>query len=380
MDWTKFSVCFLLTIAPPALLAQEQKAVDVAVASDSACALYKSGEVYCWGDLPVYEADSLPFEAWKVEGIPPADSISIGRFGACAISAKGDLWCWGLDLQTTVRQKATELPSKPFKVAGLPPVKEVDFGYVHQCALGRDDGGLWCWGYNPEGELGTGDKESRADPEQVNLPRPVETFSTGTNNTCAILTYGEAACWGTDMPGGGGGIERSIVIGSLVPVFLDIKDVGLFTQIANGRNFMCAIRKPKRTLFGTRRGITCWGSNIFRQLGTDHPKLPTPVGGIGDVDRIKGASDIDATYFQVCAVEKGEVLCWGHHDSFVAGEGKAPWKQASLTNATRVGIGENYACAVENGKVLCWGSRLKDGGDLIEGMDDQTAVPVPGLP
>jgi alpha-tubulin suppressor-like RCC1 family protein len=43
--------------------------------------------------------------------------------------------------------------------------REITAGFSHACAL-ADDGGVWCWGSNQEGEVGTDDSPSRV-PERV---------------------------------------------------------------------------------------------------------------------------------------------------------------------------------------------------------------------
>ena len=346
-------VAFLLCIVFLIRCAEAAQAIDVSVSQGLGCGVYDDGSVYCWGDFPRLASD----EAIRITELPPAVSIATGRFGGCAIDHQSLVRCWGLDYQRSVAEGKNIVSMKPFPVHGLPRVKSVSLGFGHFCALSLE-GEIWCWGDNPCGEIGCGDKEFKPSPVQVALPLPAISLSTGVNNTCAVLNTGQVSCWGSDNPTRSG---MPFVYESTEPIFLDPFVVGLFKQVANGRNFACGIT--------VRSKVTCWGSNIMGQIGAKEPRISGGLSGIGEVDNIDDAVDLDASYFFACAVEQGKVICWGNPSSV----GKTGVVEG-IENATRVGAGTQFACAVDAGSIKCWGQ------PLYEGMSPTNPVSVPGLP
>jgi alpha-tubulin suppressor-like RCC1 family protein len=355
----------ILVVAAPA---RPAAAIDVAVGGFHACALYDDGAVWCWGAFPG-EEPQLPFTAWRVAPLPPAESIAVGRFGACATLLFGELRCWGIDYQRSAMADAPVTTRTPFKVEGLPPVAEVALGYVHHCAR-THAGEVWCWGDNPCGELGCGDLLPHAIPRRVPDVTGAISVGAGINNSCAILGSGQLTCWGSDNPTMPG---HPFVYESGDPVAFDPRVFGRFADVANGRNFGCGIRRSG--------AVTCWGSNVLGQLGNADLRLGTPIGGLAEVTGITAATDLDAAPFAACAVEAGAVTCWGQPEwEPVRNAGQAPWQVPGLTGAERVGIGRAFACAVAAGRVLCWGAEEHEGAPLIEGMHPRNPRLVAGLP
>lgn len=341
------------------------EAVDVSVGDAHGCALYENGSVWCWGAYPGEDVDP-PYTAKRVLDLPYATSIASGRLGSCAVDTKQNLWCWGVDYQRSVRANSMILSTKPFLVEGLPPVALSDLGFDHQCAI-SNAGDVWCWGGNSCGEIGCGDTDTHAEPVQVLYVYDVIALSTGVNNTCVILEWGQLSCWGSDNPTGAGG--GAFIYESTEPLVFGIKELGEFVDVANGRNFACGIR--------TSGKVTCWGSNYMGQLGSDELRLGDGLVGIGEVDGITDAEDIDLGLFHGCAVQQGKVICWGVFDITTT---KLPFSVPGINNATRVGTGNLFNCAVDAGQVVCWGEAKLNGVPVIEGIGQNMPVPVPGLP
>lgn len=348
--------------------AAAEEATDVAVAEAHACALYDNGDVYCWGDLPG-DFPSIPFTAWKVEGLPPANSIASGRFGACAVDKKGGLWCWGTDLQRSMRELEHVVSRKPFRVEGLPPVSTVALGFVHQCAIAAN-GGVWCWGENPCGEVGCGDKDPRNEPTLVPYVGNAVSVSAGVNNTCIVMNDGQLSCWGSDNPTMPD--QTPFVYDSPEPLIFSRDTIGELRHVANGRNFACGLRRDGK--------ITCWGSNIMGQIGTASPRVGFELVGIGEVEGIDSATDLDASYFKACAIQAGDAYCWGNLEAGDWISQTDPVSILRLGSATRIGVGEPFSCAIVDSRVLCWGLEGVDDVAVIPGMRPENAVPVPGLP
>lgn len=346
-------------------------AVDVDVSEFLGCALYDDGGVYCFGQFPGQEFEQ-PIIAQKVLGLPPAASIATGRFGACAIEISGLLWCWGLDYQRSERSQELVLSNRPFQVEGLPKVRAVDMGFNHICAISVSQE-AWCWGMNTCGEVGCGHSDPVPEPKKVPYSEGVQHISAGVNNTCATFSGGELVCWGTDNPTQPG---RPFIYESPDPTLLHEEYFGKMGQVSNGRNFACGIRRGGE--------VTCWGSNIMGQLGTETPRLSEGAIGIGEVEGVTDAKDIDASYFNACAVQNSQVICWGaplfKSTSEAGAMSQPPTPVTGIEGATSVSLAPPFGCAVASGQVMCWGEEEFEGKPLIEGMTPTNPVVVPGMP
>jgi len=93
----------------------------------------------------------------------------------------------------------------------LDDVLQVSAFADHTCAV-RRDGTAWCWGYNDDGELGSGDDSDAMNPRPVCLQGShtesdcvplddVASIELGEKHACARLASGELWCWGDNKWG-----------------------------------------------------------------------------------------------------------------------------------------------------------------------------------
>lgn len=74
----------------------------------------------------------------------------------------------------------------------------VSAGFEHLCALDAR-GGVWCWGYGTEGEIGDGARSTRTTPTRLPDLAPATSIWAGERSTCAILRDDTVWCWGANF-------------------------------------------------------------------------------------------------------------------------------------------------------------------------------------
>ena len=291
-----------------------------------------------------------------------------GYVHACAI-VDGGVQCWGANPNGQLGNNSTTDSYVPSPVVGLSSgVTAISAGQYSACAL--VNGGVQCWGDNTHGELGNNSTTNSLVPVQVSgLTSNVTAISTGNDNnedhTCAIVNGG-AWCWGDNQDGQ---LGNNSTTNSPVPVQV----VGLTSgvqAIYAGSLQTCAI---------VNGGAWCWGDNAtYGGLGnnsTTSSSVPVQVSGL-----TSGVQAIGTGEFGGCAIVNGGVQCWGEsvHGENGNGSGatsKVPVQVTGLTSgATALVVGTTHRCALVNGGIKCWGNNQF--GELGNGSTTNSSVPV----
>lgn len=165
-------------------------------------------------------------------------------------------------------------PLEPFSNAA-----RVMAGQGHTCAS-RDDGSVWCWGDNSNGQIGNGQENTFGEPAQTWEPGGAGYFSGASDNgmhgegaghSCVRKSDGTVWCWGGNWLGqlGVGMNDESYVPAQV----LGTDGVGLLedvTQLSTGGVSNCALLDD-----GT---VRCWGGNVSREVGDETDvERPAPV-------------------------------------------------------------------------------------------------------
>lgn len=212
---------------------------------DYSCALTESGGVKCWGgnqygQLGDGSTDDRAVPVDVVDLATGVTAIAAGVDHTCALMRAGGVRCWGSNHAGELGDGSTDDRTIPVDVAGLAGrVVAITAGYEYTCALldggavqcwGSGDtgsqvdvaglaagtvadadshtcgitssGGVWCRGYNSNGELGDGTTADRDDPvDVIGLASGVRAVAAGTDHTCALMDGGGVRCWGSNEIG-----------------------------------------------------------------------------------------------------------------------------------------------------------------------------------
>jgi alpha-tubulin suppressor-like RCC1 family protein len=213
------------------------------------------------------------------------------------------------------------------------------------------EGDVLCWGDNEAGNLGNGDTTSSSTPVKVvGLPGPASAVSVGTWSVCALTRAGGVYCWGNGPDGELGNGTTPRAQSTAVPV------TGLSSgavEVSVGQGTACA-RKNDGT-------VQCWGASGLGLLGNaDAPTYAlTPVV----VSGVTGATSLSVGANVACAVQGGQVYCWGGLDGMgELGTGALEGSDTPVAVAglppgmTKVAAGEDWVCAIaQSGGAFCWG-------------------------
>lgn len=258
-------------------------------------------------------------------------SIAAGGTASYAVLLDGSLYAFG----GNAAGQLAEDPNNAFVNQCTPPVvcryqpvavqmftkaTRVAAGWDHACAI--DDGKVWCWGSNDEGQLGH-------DPSM------------------------DGTCGGSDA---GPGVKCKPT-----PTQVTLP-AGKAVDVAAGKGFTCARTDAK--------DVYCWGTKtnaVTGRTGSGFDATPNKLTfPASDVEEIAVGGPTQPTHG--CARRtSGEVWCWGKNDVGQLGQASpavsaTPVMVQNVQQAQQLVVGENTACTFRaNGTALCWGSHARGG-------------------
>jgi alpha-tubulin suppressor-like RCC1 family protein len=367
----------------------------LAAGNNHSCALLGDGSVLCWGTRGEGGVAILgdgygglqpqPIVVTTDGSTVVGGAVAAGFEFSCAIVG-GGVRCWGSGDYGQVGngggQPDSAVPvTVSYSGAPLSGIVEVATGSRHACAR-RDDGTVYCWGYNSSGQVGSGTTGGILTPVIVALAGPATGLAAGTNHSCAALMDGSAQCWGSNDSGqlgtGTGNTPTPTLVQGLAGAEV--------TAIAAGAFHTCAVVKS-----GAATGaVRCWGSNGFGQLGN-----PAAGSGVSSTpvhtDLLDGtssqAASISAGAYHTCAsLLSGKAVCWGLGGSGRLGNGSTQSAPAptlvksidglgDLADVATVEAGNFHSCArLTSGALRCWGANIQ--GQLGTGGFADSSLPV----
>ena len=281
--------------------------VSISAGWNHACAVTSSGGVKCWGDNTYGQLG----DGTTTDRLTPVDvsgltsgvvAVSAGKYHTCALTVSGGVKCWGYNGQgqlgdTTLTSRTTPVDVHGFE-SGVASITAIAAGGSHTCAVDKS-GKAYCWGYNAYGQVGDGTTTTRTIRTSVSgLTSGVSRVAAGGDHTCALLNSGGMKCWGLNSDGQ---VGDGTTTNRNTPVDVSGLTSGVAT-IQVGGTSTCAIT--------TSAGLKCWGDNSAGQVGdgTTTDRL-TPVDLSGLTGGVIGA---DAGVTRACALlVDGTVKCWG---------------------------------------------------------------------
>jgi alpha-tubulin suppressor-like RCC1 family protein len=344
------------------------------------CILTNSGKIKCWGRNDVGELGngtvSSGSTAKDVVGLlDPIKKVTAGFNHTCAVTDLGTVKCWGQNNYNVLGNTSISgFSATPMDVLNLNSLaKNIDTATTHTCILtnSRD---VKCWGFGNYGALGNSNGTTSLTPVDVaGLGENVQKVATGDHHSCALTDYGGVKCWGFNIDGQIGDGSRS---NRLSPV--DVSGLNASVkEVEAGHWHTCALTNSG--------GVKCWGFNGYGELGDGtFFTRDTPVDVLG---LTSGIQAIALSYSHTCALTTlGQVKCWGYNNSGQVGSGDKlntpiPTLVGGLEGpAKAIAAGSNHTCALLiSDKVQCWGNNFLGQLGNGDGINSLTPVSVLNL-
>jgi alpha-tubulin suppressor-like RCC1 family protein len=289
--------------------------------------------------------------------------IETGNLHACALTTAGGVKCWGYNKEGEIGDGTTTLRRAPVDVVGLTSnVAHIYVGSDHSCAL-LVSGGVKCWGENSFGKVGVPTVPIVSTPAEVTgFSGPVVALDLDGWHSCALLATGmpPVQCWGWNggfQLGHGGPYDHDDHSSPLTATKLPNDSAELELAVTS----TCVLRSGG--------GVQCLGENLWGQLGAPgHDNEESLVDTIG---LTSGVEQLSIGSVHGCAVlTGGSVRCWGLNNDAQLGAYRAddhtprivrhrhtPTLVPGLTSGIQtVAAGGIHSCALNGaGEILCWG-------------------------
>lgn len=139
----------------------------------------------------------------SVSSIATATAIAAGGLHALALLDDGTVVAWGNNTWGQLGDGTSGPFSHkltPVEVAGLSDIVAIGAGASFSLAL-KDDGTVWAWGGNSQGELADGTTGDRASAAQISGLADIVKIAVGGNHALAMTSNGTVYAWGRNADG-----------------------------------------------------------------------------------------------------------------------------------------------------------------------------------
>jgi alpha-tubulin suppressor-like RCC1 family protein len=285
-------------------------------------ALKDDGTVWWWGDLPnsVAGGDKNVFKIVQVP-ITNVTSIYAGLSYVFAVKDDGTVWAWGYNIRGYLGNGDNNDPFVSGKVEVL-PVRTKIYNITSIDAVGcfavKDDGTVYAWGENTlitngntyvNGKLGDFlDRNIVPVPETVGMLFGVQRMSSGDLHVLVLKDDGTVWAWGTDYNGqlGDGG---TVGLMDRNTGFQQIQSSLVKSKIDNVK--VVSARFDQSMALKNDGTVWTWGSTPGSSYGSS---TPAKVNGLSDVIAVSAGS-----YHYMALKSDGSVWAWGENDYGQAG-------------------------------------------------------------
>lgn len=200
-----------------------------------------------------------------VKDLKDVIAVAAGLEHSLALKSDGTVWTWGNNANGQLGDNSQIQRITPVQVLTAPNtplvgIIAISAGEFHSLAL-KFDGTVFIWGSNGHGQLGNGSRtpSSFLTAVQNTTLNNVVQIAAGAYHNAALKNDGSVFVWGRNTEGeaGNGSSGANGLIFQLTPVQ---SEVGGFVTDIRANGFHTLARKTDGSIFA-------WGSNLYGQIG-----------------------------------------------------------------------------------------------------------------
>uniref|UniRef100_A0A3Q0R638 Regulator of chromosome condensation (RCC1) and BTB (POZ) domain containing protein 1 n=1 Tax=Amphilophus citrinellus TaxID=61819 RepID=A0A3Q0R638_AMPCI len=218
----------------------------------------------------------------------------------------GQLFAWGHNGYSQLGNGSTNPGLSPALISANlqnKKVKEVSCGSHHSMALTLD-GEVFAWGYNNCGQIGSGSTANQPYPRKVTgclQGKTAAGITCGQTSSMALVDNGEVYGWGYN---GNGQLGIGNNGNQLTPCRVTALQGMCIQQIVSGYGHCLAL---------TDKGLLyAWGANTYGQLGTGNKSNHlSPVHIMADKERVVEVAACHSAHTSAAKTQSGQVYMWG---------------------------------------------------------------------
>jgi alpha-tubulin suppressor-like RCC1 family protein len=272
-------------------------------------------------------------------------------------SQKAGLYSWGLNNYGQLGDGTTAniaFTKHIFEEKGI-CINSVSAGLSFSLAV-TDNGQVFAWGYNENGQLGDGTTANRYVPVSVVSGSKIRMVSAGRHHSLAVTEDGDVLAWGCNEHGrlGDGTMaNRYLPISVTSGIGSKVKTVS-----AGGHHSLTVTENGE---------VFSWGYNAYGQRGdgttTDKPD-PLQIRDFSFL-KLKIVAVAAGGNHSMALTDKGQVWVWGYNGCGQLGDGTTtnyhrPVVVRGLEGVIAIAAGDNHCLALlDDGRVFGWGDNRK---------------------
>ncbi len=323
-----------------------------------------------WGQLGHGDRAMVRNVPTRIKGLDHVKNVAAGGWHSLVVLQNGDVYSFGENSDGQLGLGDKERRLVPEKIAGISNAKDVIAGRSHSFIL-LQNGDLYGFGSNSTGWLGVGDTEEKLTPTRVAGISNVQKVATGASHTLALLENGDVYSFG-HRDGGRLGLGPYVPQHVTTPMKIHFPDKARDVA-ANAGHSLVVLENGDVYSFGHSRSGKL---GIIDPPGATAYDTPHKIEGLGPA---KAAAT--GVSHSLVLLENGDLYTFGRNSNGELGLGDTedrsfPTKVEALSGVAAIvdsTYGAHSLVQLENGELYSFGAGSN--GQLGHGDREQKTTP-----